>query len=652
MKNLFKNLMLVAVAAMAFTACSQDVNEVNKIERVTRYEFTANFADDTRSGFAEKEEGATAYKSEWHEGDEVKVFIDNYGTVTTGIDTEGNFALELTDAPEPFFMTVCAPADSWTGVYGWTVPTEQTPLANSVDPKAHILRSNEGILVANGTPNQKIVMSHYASYGKMTVNGVEFKINKVEVSFNGGQVYTINATNVENNTFWFAISDNNLTVSEFTVTAYGDGESVVTKTVTIPENRELKFNWGRVSTFSVKDLEKVEEVEEVPTADYTATNIVWNNNEERFELTGPNITSFYIKMNAADRPGNNSFAVGEYTGVNSRTTPEKQFSVYQKVGGGYTISWTDTSSASTMSIEVKNGEYLIYINYVALWNQGAFTLVYKGLPAGFVLPGESGGDEPVNPEPSDAPKFVRAAITNDYATQDKEITFYGNGINLYDLSLDFIGTFEYLEDESVILKEGVYDADVNKDSLIDTSYSSYDGGEVWDLTVTVSHVSSGYYIVVENVTSDEAGNNIVITKATYTGEIEGLAKPQVSGGDEPEQPAEPGTESNPYVFTGFQTGYYGYWLDFSGSEDGAWLRLSCQSTNRSNIEGNTKLSAGPWYTSEHSYVVNNVTYVIDNGLNVTSSEATITNNGDGTYTCLFKIVYTGGVTYYTYTGAL
>ncbi len=255
MKNLFKNLMLVAVAAMAFTACQNDNNEVNEVNRVTRYEFTANIADDTRSGFAEKEEGATAYKSEWHEGDEVKVFIDNYGAVTTDIDTEGNFELELTNAPEPFFMTVCAPAEAWTGKTSWTVPTEQTPLANSVDPKAHILRSNENILVSNGTPNEKIVMSHYASYGKMTVKGVDFEIKKVEVSFNGGQVYTINATNVENNTFWFAISDS-LTVSEFTVTAYGEGDAVVTKTVSMEgKAKPLAFSWGRVSTFSVKDLE-------------------------------------------------------------------------------------------------------------------------------------------------------------------------------------------------------------------------------------------------------------------------------------------------------------------------------------------------------------------------------------------------------------
>ena len=78
MKNLFKNLMLVAVAAMAFTACSKDNNDVNAVSKITRYEFTANIADDTRSGFAEKEDGATAYKSEWFGNETLKLFVTDY----------------------------------------------------------------------------------------------------------------------------------------------------------------------------------------------------------------------------------------------------------------------------------------------------------------------------------------------------------------------------------------------------------------------------------------------------------------------------------------------------------------------------------------------------------------------------------------------
>ena len=258
MKNLFKKMMLVAVAAMAFTACSQDVNEVNKVEKVTRYEFTANIADDTRSGFAEKEEGATAYKSEWHEGDQVKIFIDGYEPIVADITAEGNFAFELTNAPENFFMTVVSPADSWVSEYTVNIPAEQTPLANSVDPKAHLLQA-QALPVSGGVAD--INMAHMAAYGKMTVNGVDFAIDHVVVDLKGTffgydreYSYTINATNVENNTFWFATEP--IDVAEFTVTAYDAEGNAVAKTVDVAAaGKTMSFNYGRVGTFSVSGLE-------------------------------------------------------------------------------------------------------------------------------------------------------------------------------------------------------------------------------------------------------------------------------------------------------------------------------------------------------------------------------------------------------------
>ena len=259
MKNLFKKLMLVAVAAMAFTACSQDVNEVNNVEKVTRYEFTANIADDTRSGFAEKEEGATAYKSEWHEGDQVKIFIDGYEPIVADIiTTKGNFAFELTNAPESFFMTVCAPAESWVSQCTANLPEVQVSGVNSVDAKAHLLQA-QNVSVYNGSADA-INMGHQIAYGKMTVKGVAFAIDHVVVDLKGtffGYTrelsYTVKANGVDN-TFWFATEP--IDVAEFTVTAYDAEGNAVAKTVDVAEaGKTMSFQYGRVGTFSVKDLE-------------------------------------------------------------------------------------------------------------------------------------------------------------------------------------------------------------------------------------------------------------------------------------------------------------------------------------------------------------------------------------------------------------
>ena len=259
MKNLFKNLMLVAVAAMAFTACTETNEEVNAVSKTTRYEFTANIADDTRSGFAEKEEGATAYKSEWHEGDKVKIFVDGYEPIVADVTTEGKFAFELTGAPETFFMTVCSPADAWVSINTANLPEVQTPLANSVDPKAHLLQA-QNVLVQNGSADA-ITMGHNIAYGKMTVNGVDFAIDHVVVNLKGSfygydreYSYTI-AANGENNTFWFATEP--IDVAEFTVTAYDAEGNSVTKTVDVAAaGKTMSFNYGRVGTFSVSGLEE------------------------------------------------------------------------------------------------------------------------------------------------------------------------------------------------------------------------------------------------------------------------------------------------------------------------------------------------------------------------------------------------------------
>ena len=264
MKNLFKNLMLVAVAAMAFTACTETGEEVNAVSKTTRYEFTANIADDTRSGFAEKEEGATAYKSEWFGDETLKLFVTDYNgyyvETTAKINAEGQFTLELTDAPESFFVTVVSPADAWVSEYTATIPAEQTPLANSVDPKAHLLQA-QAMPVTYGV-NTAITMGHMAAYGKMTVKGVDFAIHHVVVDLKGSfygydreYSYTINATNVENNTFWFATEP--IDVAKFTVTAYDAEGNSVTKTVDVAAaGKTMSFNYGRVGTFSVSGLEE------------------------------------------------------------------------------------------------------------------------------------------------------------------------------------------------------------------------------------------------------------------------------------------------------------------------------------------------------------------------------------------------------------
>ena len=261
--------MLVAVAAMAFTSCSQDVNELNKLEKKTTFEFVASFDGDTRSGFtgsSEDENGAVMYHSEWFGGETVMLIAGDQVKSAT-VDAEGKFS--ATFEGEISQIDVYTPMDSFYKPYmdynlyqvNPEVLAEQTPLANSVDPKAHVAK---GYVLVDVEGNQLIPVSlaHEVAYGKMTVNApADFAIDYVVINLVGSYygsdknfTYTINADNVENNTFWFATEP--IDVTEFTVTAYDAEGNAVTKSVDVAAaGKSLAFDFGRVSTFSVSNLE-------------------------------------------------------------------------------------------------------------------------------------------------------------------------------------------------------------------------------------------------------------------------------------------------------------------------------------------------------------------------------------------------------------
>ena len=266
MKNLFKNLMLVAVAAMAFTACEKDIvngGEEQNAQGATSITFKADFADDTRSYFGEKtDEGA--YPSFW-EGNEVAKFnywksnLGNQGDKEATIN-DGKFTVEFGKAIDTgMIVEAYVPAASWSDVkHEWdsnydycevyrtySLPTQQNPTATSVDPKAHILKAS---VVADGSDNYNLIFEHQVAYGKLSLkNFAGTGVTSYVLTIND-IVYVVNSENTAD--VWFACEP--AVVENMTLSVVAS-EGAFTKTL-VDENSDktLKFVKGQVSTFAVK----------------------------------------------------------------------------------------------------------------------------------------------------------------------------------------------------------------------------------------------------------------------------------------------------------------------------------------------------------------------------------------------------------------
>ena len=538
MKNLFKNLMLVAVAAMAFVACSEVSVEVDNLVKKTIINGTASInTDDTRSGFVGSEtdeNGITVYKSAWDGGENIKVFNGSQ-EITTTIDAEGKFTVELEGTPG--FITVCSPAEAWVSTYTCNIPTEQTPRTDSVDPAAHILQ-HQNAMVTNGTVNAK--MEHQVGYGKMTVNTpAEFVIDYVEVEFNGvwyGSAktlnYTINADNVEDNVFWFATDV--VEVSDFTVTAYDAEGNAYTKSVTIPEGRELNFKYGRVSKFSVSDLESVEKPE-AP---------IFTRAEEAYLYDGNDrIIAFYtdsddvLALDLCYVFAGNSILPGTYTHVNNGTG-------YIYTGGYsyYSPSTTEETDpkyyiyGGEVVVSVVNGEY--FIEFKNLTDDASNIILeyasFTGMIKDYTLPDTR---EKLSTPEVNTPTVNGKEITLTWSAVDGADGYYvycTNDSTIYTTTKELTATFTMPAYETVYyfnIKAIANDDNPTYRSSDETNFSTVSTGSdpdkfadyimdsiVWDSSYFKLTNSDNYpsYVRLFFNESDRPGNNS-IKVGEYTG---------------------------------------------------------------------------------------------------------------------------------------
>ena len=289
MKNLFKNLMLVAVAAMAFTACQKDNEDVNRVNETTVVEFKAEF-DTTRSGFNEKD--AEGYSSHWDGGETINLEVVSNGNVASPLvaptmEADGTFTAELNGSiSTEGTITALIPAGSWKSEYNYeisgyemvpNIPLVQTPEAGSVDPAAHILKAVktfEGGL--SGV--QELAFAHQVAYAKMTLDTTVAidAIAQVIVEIDD-QRYTLDPEKLTEPTFWFACKA--VTPSAMTVTITDVNDTNYVKELELAGAvKPLAFTTGRVASFKVGGFT------EIVIPDVTAISAIYDDHHNTFSF--------------------------------------------------------------------------------------------------------------------------------------------------------------------------------------------------------------------------------------------------------------------------------------------------------------------------------------------------------------------------------
>ena len=519
MKNLFKSLMLVAVAAMAFTACQNEPEViVNNGAESTTITFDATFAD-TRSQFGEKVEveGEGYYPSTWTEGDEAKFTAelksngDPVGTLpyTAAIDADDRFSVDFTGGINVGnIVNAYAPASAWDVTYSYgyvdyidyelyyywktsySIPSTQTPSATSVDPKAHILKATT---TYEGANSMTLNFEHQVAYGKLSLQNYDgADVTSVVLDIDGTK-YTIETSATDN--IWFACEP--ATVQDMTVSVNAT-EGAFTKQIVTDGNPTLEFNKGRVSTFTV-DFSGATTGEAVDTfnPDVLATNIVWDGGY--YKMTGETVagtawghTGDYIRLylNEADRPNNNSIIAGTYTGCGSEAPAQGQFGCRMSLYWGNITYPSAFGSSSTLDVTFADGEYTILISH------NGTTYGYKGMPDGWSAPG----------------KVKTALATPEVSAQvvdDKNVTVTWNEV---------ANAANYTVSVNGVEKEA---ANTSRTYTIEGTYSTE-----YTISVVANPAADS-----EDYKASAAGSATVTTNADPNPE-----QPGEGGGDEPEGP--------------------------------------------------------------------------------------------------------------------
>ena len=520
MKNLFKKMMLVAVAAMAFVACSQDNDEINATVKKTGVVFNLSIEDVTRAYFGEEQGSGsdTSFPSYWSGNESVTLVAYDADDVVVStaygsIEAEGEQATQARVAATfNDDLTGVAKVRAYVGSWGYDEPRVPELSQEQYMEKEGTVASNAHTMSAEAAwdgvaQSIDLNFSHAVAYGRMQIKDLnDVTITKAIVKVDEAEYQIKLSSELDTKYIWFACdADEAIATLDIEVKA-SNGRSYV-KTINMAEKANpLKFRTGEVSKFAVSGL-----VEK--PADYTLDlNKVVARTGNTITFQGDEEDD---KWTVIFNEGLTEIAEGVYQGVHGAAWSNESALEYDYYNSNFNLAanpyqygyYPDNGSAINVSVE--DGIYTIT----------AFWTAYIGAE-GKTVQISYVGDLTVN-----VPTFSTAVKTN--TDNDKYVTFTGDAGELF---LNF-----YICNYDNWIDAGVYEIVYNgqgegqiygRDDTAQWGYYSADGATKQAIcygTVTVSVVNGEYHFVFENIGLN--ADNIYLPYAEFTGAIDGLIVP-------------------------------------------------------------------------------------------------------------------------------
>ena len=393
MKSLFKSLMLVAVAAMGFTACQKGSDEVVVLDDV---KMTINAAVESNRTVIDE----ANKRVNWSAGDALKV-IENSTTyrTTSAIDIAADGTAQFTvsfpaSTATEFTYNAIYPAsalneDDADNVDATrvkvTVKDAQSATATSFDPLADILVSKHIKTTAQPT-TLDMQFKRLVALGKLTLTNLPASSTISKVTFTAGKEDVLAGRNYVNavtgavSQYGYYNGTNAISVSYEEAVAsttpiyfacnpfdMAEGEvfkvevicsdATYTREVTIPAGRSLTFVEGDLNTFSVDMASATKEENFVfPDGEYVIISV----------NTAGTVYSAMTSVDSGASTKRFSSTTVEYDGVATVFTTDDETLIWNIKGidGGYTIQDKDGKYLSWLSgnsAQVQDGSFTLDI---------------------------------------------------------------------------------------------------------------------------------------------------------------------------------------------------------------------------------------------------------------------------------------------------